>query len=216
MAYIIRRLLLTLIVVFGVSIISFALTFLTGDPAVVMLGSGAELMTQAQINEFRHANGFDRPWYVQYVDFASKAIRGDFGKSLQYYQPAFNVVVDRFPATLELALLSLAMSVVFAVPSESFPPHVPIQSLIIFARSLDCWAVAAQFLARHFAYALIWRDTTLAPHLWPRRLAQSGPSFHHSGGFSTRAQYASLSILVARRDSCGLCSHAPRVFRKTP
>ncbi len=116
MAYVVRRLFLTLIVVFGVSIISFGLMFLNGDPAVVMLGSGADLMTQAQINEFRHARGFDRPWYVQYADFAVKAIHGDFGQSLQYYQPSFNVVLDRFPATLELALLSLVISVVFAIP----------------------------------------------------------------------------------------------------
>ena len=116
MAYLIRRLFLTIIVVFGVSIIAFGLMFLTGDPAVVMLGTGAELMTQAQINEFRHALGFDRPWYVQYADFAAKAIRGDFGQSLQYRQPAFQVVVDRFPATLELAVLSLLISVIFAIP----------------------------------------------------------------------------------------------------
>jgi peptide/nickel transport system permease protein len=116
MAYLVRRLLQTVIVVFGVSIISFGLMFLTGDPAVVMLGSGADLMSQAQINEFRHARGFDRPWYVQYADFAAKAVRGDFGQSLQYYQPSFNVVVERFPATLELALLSLFISIVFAIP----------------------------------------------------------------------------------------------------
>jgi peptide/nickel transport system permease protein len=116
MAYLIRRLLLTIIVVFGVSIISFGLMFLNGDPAVVMLGSGADLMTQAQINEFRHARGFDRPWYVQYADFAAKAVRGDFGQSLQYYQPSLNVVADRFPATLELALLSLFLSIVLAIP----------------------------------------------------------------------------------------------------
>ena len=116
MEYLVRRLLLTIIVVFGVSIISFGLMFLTGDPAVVMLGSGADLMSQAQINEFRHARGFDRPWYVQYANFAAKAVRGDFGQSLQYYQPSFNVVVERFPATLELALLSLFISIVFAIP----------------------------------------------------------------------------------------------------
>jgi peptide/nickel transport system permease protein len=116
MEYLVRRLLLTIIVVFGVSIISFGLMFLTGDPAVIMLGSGADLMSQAQINEFRHARGFDRPWYVQYADFAAKAVRGDFGQSLQYYQPAFNVVVERFPATLELAVLSLFISIVFAIP----------------------------------------------------------------------------------------------------
>jgi peptide/nickel transport system permease protein len=116
MAYLVSRLLQTLLVIFGVSIISFGLMYLTGDPAVIMLGSGADLMTQAQIDEFRHAKGFDRAWYVQYADFAANAVRGDFGQSLQYYQPAFKVVVDRFPATLELAVLSLLISVVFAIP----------------------------------------------------------------------------------------------------
>ena len=116
MEYLVRRLLQTIIVVFGVSIISFGLMFLTGDPAVVMLGSGADLMTQAQIDEFRHARGFDRPWYVQYADFAANAVRGDFGQSLQYYKPASNVVVDCFPATLELAALSLLISVILAIP----------------------------------------------------------------------------------------------------
>jgi peptide/nickel transport system permease protein len=116
MTYIVRRLLQTIVVVFGVSFISFGLTFLTGDPAVVMLGNAADFMTQAQIDEFRHTRGFDRPWYVQYADFASKAVSGDFGASLQYRRPAFDVVLERFPATVELALLSLLMSVVIAVP----------------------------------------------------------------------------------------------------
>jgi peptide/nickel transport system permease protein len=116
MAYLIRRLLQTFIVVFGVSVIAFGLMFLTGDPAVVMLGSGAELMTQKQIDDFRHARGFDRPWYVQYADFAVKAAQGNFGDSLLFHQPAFQVVMDRMGATLELALLSLLISVVLAVP----------------------------------------------------------------------------------------------------
>lgn len=116
MYYIIRRLLQTVFVIFGVSIISFALMFLTGDPTEIMLGGGVDFMTQEQIEEYRHALGFDRPWYVQYVDFAGGAIRGDFGDSLRHHRPAFEVVLERMPATIQLATVALLVSVLLAVP----------------------------------------------------------------------------------------------------
>lgn len=115
-AYLIRRLLQTFIVIFGVSLVSFALMFLTGDPTELLLGAGADLMTQEQIEEFRHARGFDRPWYVQYLDFAVGAIQGDFGDSLKYHRPAFRLVLERMPATIQLAIFALVVSVVFAIP----------------------------------------------------------------------------------------------------
>ena len=116
MQYLIRRLLQTIIVVFGVSIFSFGLMFLTGDPTEVLLGEAADFMTQEQIAEYRHIKGFDRPWYVQYASFVGNAVRGDFGESHRYHQPAFNVVIHRFPATLQLAVIALLISVVVAVP----------------------------------------------------------------------------------------------------
>lgn len=116
MRYVIRRVLQTFIVIFGVSLFSFGLMFLTGDPAEVLLGAGAELMTAEQIDEYRHKMGFDRPWHVQYLDFAAGAIQGDFGESFRYHQPAFEVVMKRFPATAQLAVLALIISVVFAIP----------------------------------------------------------------------------------------------------
>ncbi|MGQ9584433.1 MAG: ABC transporter permease [Anaerolineae bacterium] len=117
MQYVIRRLLQTFIVIFGVSVFSFGLMFLTGDPAEVLLGEGANYMTQEQIEAYRHLKGFDRPWYIQYLDFASKAIQGDFGQSFRYHQPALQVVMQRFPATLQLAAVALAISVVIGIPA---------------------------------------------------------------------------------------------------
>jgi len=116
MQYVIRRLLQTFIVIFGVSLFSFGLMFLTGDPAEVLLGEGADRMTTEQIEAFRRLRGFDRPWYIQYIDFASKAIRGDFGESFRYAEPSFAVVMRRFPNTMQLAIVALFVSVVFALP----------------------------------------------------------------------------------------------------
>ena len=116
MIYIIRRLLQTFIVIFGVSIVTFGLMFLTGDPTELLLGAGADLMSQEDIEAFRHARGFDRPWLVQYADFARGAIQGDFGDSLRHHRPAFSVVLERMPATIQLSLFALLISVIFAIP----------------------------------------------------------------------------------------------------
>jgi peptide/nickel transport system permease protein len=73
-------------------------------------------MTAEQIAEFRQLKGFDQPWYVQYLLFAKNAIRGDFGESYRYSAPAFEVVMRRFPATVQLAFIALVVSVIFGVP----------------------------------------------------------------------------------------------------
>jgi len=114
--YIIRRLLQTIIVVFGVSFITFGLMYLTGDPVQVLLGNATDRMTQEQIEEYRVKRGFDRPWYVQYADFMIHAIQGDFGDSYKFFRPAWDVVSERLPATLELSAIALFISVVISIP----------------------------------------------------------------------------------------------------
>ncbi|MBI5877264.1 MAG: ABC transporter permease [Chloroflexi bacterium] len=116
MRYVLRRLLQTIIVVFGVSIVAFGMTYLTGDPTEVILGAGADQMTVQQIEEFRVKMGFDRPWYVQYVDFAAKALRGDFGYSFVRHQPAYQVITERLPATIQLSAFAMVISVLFSIP----------------------------------------------------------------------------------------------------
>ena len=116
MKYLIRRLLQSIVVVFGVSIVAFGMTFLTGDPTEVILGAGADQMTVQQIEEFRVKMGFDRPWYVQYLDFVGKALQGDFGYSFIRHQPAFEVITQRLPATIQLSAFALVISIVFSIP----------------------------------------------------------------------------------------------------
>ncbi|MGH2374093.1 MAG: ABC transporter permease [bacterium] len=114
--YLARRLAQMLVVVLMVSVASFGLLFLSGDPTELLLGSGADVMTQQQIEEFRHARGFDRPWLFQYLTFLAGAVRGDFGDSLRHHRPASEVVWERVPATVQLGVIALVLSVILGVP----------------------------------------------------------------------------------------------------
>lgn len=116
MRYILRRLAQSVIVVFGVSIVAFGLLFLTGDPAEVILGDGADRMTVDQIQEFRVKMGFDRPWLVQYASFVGKSLQGDFGYSFIRHQPAYEVIVDKLPATIQLAAFAFVLSLLVSIP----------------------------------------------------------------------------------------------------
>ncbi len=114
--YILRRIPQLILVLFGVTVVSFGLMFLSGDPAELWLGPAAEVMTADQIEEWRENMGFNRPWYVQYVDYASDAVRGDFGTSFRHGRPALELIAERMPATMQLAVLALLLSVAAGIP----------------------------------------------------------------------------------------------------
>jgi ABC-type dipeptide/oligopeptide/nickel transport system permease component len=113
LGYVIRRLLQTIFVLVGVSVLSFGTLFLSGDPTMLM---ASESWNQEQISTFRHQMGFDRPWFVQYLDFVGKAVRGDFGVSLRQQQPTIKLIAERMPATLQLAGASMAIAICVGVP----------------------------------------------------------------------------------------------------
>ena len=113
-----RRHLLMLIVhvvgvTLGVSILSFVFMHLSGDPVMLMLPADA---TDRQIEEFRERMGFNDPIPLQYLRFLSGAVRGDFGISLRHQQPAMGLVLERLPATLELAVTGMGIALLVAVP----------------------------------------------------------------------------------------------------
>ena len=111
--YIIRRLLQSVFVVAGVSLLVFVILFQTGDPVILMASPDA---TREEVEQLRETLGFNRPWYEQYWDFASDAVRGDFGTSLRQGQPVFSLIMDRLPATLKLAGAAFVISVVLSIP----------------------------------------------------------------------------------------------------
>jgi peptide/nickel transport system permease protein len=114
-AYLIRRLLQTVLVMIGVTAITFGAMFLTGDPTLLLLGE-TRGMTEADIQAVRERYGFDRPVPIQYLDWLSKAVRGDFGVSLHHRQDNFEMVMSRLPATLELTFVGLGLALLVSVP----------------------------------------------------------------------------------------------------
>ena len=111
--YVVRRLWQAALVIFGVVTVVFFVLQLTGDPVRVMLG---DISSEEDIQNVRRQLGLDRSLHEQYVSFLAKAVRGDFGESIrQRGRPAMVIVLDRYPATLRLAFLALAVSVTLAV-----------------------------------------------------------------------------------------------------
>ncbi len=111
--YILRRILQSVVVIFGVTIISFTALQIGGDPTYLYV---SERATAEEIEMVRRALGFDRPLYVQYLTYIGNVFQGDFGQSLSYRQPAIDIVLGALPATIELTLFAIFLAIAFAIP----------------------------------------------------------------------------------------------------
>jgi peptide/nickel transport system permease protein len=113
--YLLRRLGFGALTLLVISMLVFGLARVTGDPAELLfpINNGA---TAEQQQAFRHEYGLDQPLVVQYWSFVSHAVRGDFGKSLQYDSPAMEEVLSRAPATLLLAVVSSLVAILVGIP----------------------------------------------------------------------------------------------------
>lgn len=110
--YIIRRLLLGLVTLLFISIIVFLLVRLSGDPVYLLLEPGAP---QEDLDALRTRLGLDKPLIVQYGIFIANSLRGDFGTSIVYQTPTIDLFLERFPASLELALAAWAIAMISGV-----------------------------------------------------------------------------------------------------
>lgn len=111
--FILRRLLQTAVTAVFVTMIVFALARLTGDPTVMLLPTEA---TQADRDFLKNQLGLDKSLPAQYLTFVGKALSGDFGMSFRYRVPVRDLVLSRLPATIELAVLSMLLAIVIAMP----------------------------------------------------------------------------------------------------
>ena len=111
--YVFRKVFHTAFVAFGVVTLVFAALRLSGDPAATMLPGDASV---DELTALRRQLGLDRSLWVQYVQFLAGAVSGDFGTSFRHQQPALPLVLERLPATLELAGAALLLAVVVALP----------------------------------------------------------------------------------------------------
>ncbi len=114
-SYIVRRLLLAALVVVGVSIVTFILAYLVpADPARVYAGSNATAQTVARIRE---QMGLNRPLPVQYLDYVSRALHGDFGTSYKLQTPVLSAILSRFPYSVELAVAGIVVELLIGIPA---------------------------------------------------------------------------------------------------
>ncbi|WP_289150007.1 ABC transporter permease [uncultured Salipiger sp.] len=113
LSFLLRRLVVALGVAVAVSALSFALIFLTGDPAIAIAGSGGSADDAEAI---RLAYGFNRPIVVQYADWIGSALTGDFGQSIYFNIPVSEIIGNRIPVTLTLGMLAFATALAIALP----------------------------------------------------------------------------------------------------
>jgi len=109
-----RRIIGAIPVLLGISFLVFFLMHMApGDPVSLLLGENA---SQEDIDRTRREWGLDRPIAVQYLEFLSRAVQGDFGNSLKFGEPVTKLVKERLPATIELAFASLLVSILISIP----------------------------------------------------------------------------------------------------
>lgn len=112
--YFVRRLLLAVPVMIGVATLVFSLIHLVpGDPAQAMLGDGA---APQDVDELRRSLGLDQPLLTQYVSFLRNAVAGDLGTSFRTGQPVTEMILERVPATAELAIAAMIVAIALAIP----------------------------------------------------------------------------------------------------
>jgi peptide/nickel transport system permease protein len=132
--YIVRRMIQAVLVVWGLTVVTFVISHLSGDPAQLMMSFMA---TPADVDHFRRVMGLADPWWLQYWRFLTNALQGDFGNSFQFHTAVLPLVVERLPATFELAGGAMGLAVFLGMPI----------GIISALRRGSIWDKAGMFIA---------------------------------------------------------------------
>jgi peptide/nickel transport system permease protein len=165
--YLLRRLLQMIPVLVLLTLIIFVVIRLKGDPLAQL--APVDQMSPQEIEQLRHVHGFDRPILVQYVDFLAGLVRGDFGTSFRYRQPALPLVVERLPKTIWLALAAVVAAWAVAVP-------LGIVTAVRRNSLTDLVATTASVLGRALPSYWLGLMLILTFSVWLRWLPVSGSS----------------------------------------
>jgi peptide/nickel transport system permease protein len=112
-AYLIKRLIHSIIIIIGISMVVFIISRMTGDPVSIMV----DFTTPKEDRDIiRKELGLDKPIPIQYLIFIKNAVKGDFGTSIRYEEPALDLVFQRIPITLKLLVVTLVWSLIIAIP----------------------------------------------------------------------------------------------------
>jgi peptide/nickel transport system permease protein len=161
--FVIRRVIQSLVVVLVMSLVVFVGVNVVGDPVHILISDD---MTQDEIERFIQKLGLDRPLHEQYFHFLANALRGDLGNSFVYGEPALKLILQRMPATLELAFAAFLLAIVFGIPLGMYAglkPESPASRAImagsILGFSLPTFWVGLM-LIMVFAVILGWLPST--------------------------------------------------------
>ena len=162
-AFILRRLMQSVIVLMVMSLIVFFGVHIVGDPVYLLINPMAD---QNEIEETIRALGLDRPIWEQYWHFLTGVLHGDFGRSFVFGESALKVILQRMPATLELAIAALLMAIVLGIPLGLYAGLYPnrISSKVIMAGSIVGFSLPTFWvgivLIMVFAVMLGWLPST--------------------------------------------------------
>ena len=161
--YTIRRLLLAIPVIFGILIVTFALSrMIPGEPCKAMLGEKAT----AQVCEiFTKQYGLDKPIPVQFAIFMGKMFQGDFGESIRFSRPVTLILIERLPTTIELGSFALLIACVIGIPAgilSALKRNSPLDVTVMVISNIGV-SMPVYWLGLMLAYffALVLKDTFL-------------------------------------------------------
>jgi peptide/nickel transport system permease protein len=144
--YVVRRVLQLIPVLVLVSLAVFLLVrLIPGDPVLVMLGIDPEERTRISVEQYRvlqHQIGLDQPIYVQYLNWIDKIVHGDFGLSLATRRPIVEIIFERYPATLYLAVSAMLVGLVIAIPAGVIAAVRQNTKIDYAAMAFALWGVA--------------------------------------------------------------------------
>ncbi|GHD40813.1 peptide ABC transporter permease [Thalassobaculum fulvum] len=170
LVYTAKRIVLAILVALTISMLVFSLLYLSGDPATALAGESA---TSDDIEKIRQAYGFDRPVWVQYLSWLGNAAQGEFGNSLYFRLPVWELILERLPTTMTLGVSAMTFAIVLSIPLGVLAAMFP-NSLI--DRTALFMAVVGQAMPSFwFALMLI----VLFAFTWPVLPASGSDTWRH-------------------------------------
>ena len=138
-AFILRRIIQSIIVMLVISLVGFSIQFSIGDPVRDLVG---ERVTPAEREEIRDQLGLNDPFYIQFFRFVKNACKGDLGLSFFYKKPALEVIISKAPATLELVIVTSIILIIISIPAGIYCAIFPKRLLSRFAMAFSTIGVA--------------------------------------------------------------------------
>ena len=123
--FIVKRLIQSAFVMLAVAFLAFSLFRFVGNPVTQMTGVETSVQDQARL---RDELGLNDPFVTQFLRFTGDMLRGDFGFSYRTRQPVAEMIADRIPATLELGIVALLISLIIGIPAGHLPPCTRVES----------------------------------------------------------------------------------------